>query len=163
MPAGVMLETDSGHPEVEDCDSVGATGEEDADRGQLETRVRVDDDDNGAAEAAGSGRRPLSTSQFVTGTAPPTGGVTGVVADFCRAALGLRPRRPRAVRVLLPKIGLVSRELAKTLGVVMGTGGCALLLLLVIMILVCCCWETAGNWGICVCVWLTTGWNVCMV
>lgn len=76
------METASSHPAVEDGErSVGATGEEDVDRGQLGTRDRAEGEDTGAAEAALSGRGPLSTAQFVTGTAPPTVGVTGTVAD----------------------------------------------------------------------------------
>lgn len=149
--AGVTMVTDVGGPELS---TVGATTKE-------VERVEAGPHDvvSGLLETMGTGavgfvatwagviiRDPLVTLQFVSGTAPPSVRLTGAVADFWRATLGLRPRLPRAVRVLFPNMGLVNRELAERFCGGVATGVFELLLLLVIMILVgCCCCDTLGN------------------
>lgn len=61
-----------------------------------------------------------------------------LASDFCSVALGLRPRLPRAVRVLFPNIGLDKREFAEIVSAGVPRGVFALFWLLVRIILVCC-------------------------
>lgn len=83
---------------------------------------------------------PCATLQCITDAAAPVGTTD---AKLFSVAFGLRPRLPRAVRVLFPNMGLVRSEFVDR--VCVGAARVFALLLLVIMILVwCCCCAMVG-------------------
>lgn len=149
--AGVTMVTGVGGPELSTVGAMAKAG--------VRVEAGLHDVVSGQLETMGTGgvgfvvtwpgatiRAALVTLQFVSGTAPLSARLTGAAADFWRVTLGLRPRLPRAVRVLFPNMGLVNRELAERFCGGVATGVFELLLLLVIMILVgCCCCDTLGN------------------
>lgn len=150
--AGVSMVTADGGPEVPTAgttvmedDRVG-TVLQDADRGHKETVVADDGDDSVVVLAAVIVCVTLCVILQCVVDVVWLRGAAG--ADFCTVTFGLRPRLPRAVRVLFPNMGLVRRELVERVCADVATGVFALLLLLAIMILACCCCDMVGNWGI---------------